>query len=83
MKKVLVYVLAVIFVAGTTAININAQEKKESAKKEMVKDTTKKAKAEKKEWKKNGGTKKGTKGKIHHNAPVKKGEAKKDTTKKK
>jgi Ni/Co efflux regulator RcnB len=82
MKKVLVYALAVIFLAGFTLVG-NAQDKKPAEVKKEMKDTTKKkeAKTEKKEMKKEMG-KKG-KGMPHHKAPEKKGEAKKDTTKKK
>jgi hypothetical protein len=82
MKKVLVYALAFIFVSGIAGVNVNAQENKPEVKKEM-KDTTKKkqAKGEKKGMRKESGNRKGTK--VHHKAPVRKGEAKKDTTKNK
>ena len=48
MKKVLVYALAFVFVAGVAATSVVAQEKKEEPKKEAKAD----AKAEKKEEKK-------------------------------
>ena len=54
MKKVLVYALAFVFVAGIAATSVVAQEKKEEVKKEAKaekKEAKKDAKAEKKEAK--------------------------------
>jgi hypothetical protein len=76
MKKVLVYALAFVFVAGIAATSVVAQDKpKEEAKKEAP--AKKEAKAEKKEAK---AEKKEAKAEKKE-AP--KAEAKKDTTKKK